>query len=59
MRLFAAIDLPAPVKEQLETLETRIPTARWIQRQQMHQYLRHLVTMKVGPTTQPHRPQPP
>jgi 2'-5' RNA ligase len=36
MRLFAAIDLPGPVKDQLERLETRIPTARWTRRQQMH-----------------------
>ncbi len=36
MRLFVAIDLPEAVKDQLEALSSHIPTARWIQRQQMH-----------------------
>jgi 2'-5' RNA ligase len=36
MRLFVAIDLPDTVKDQLDTLPTRIPTARWMKRQQMH-----------------------
>jgi RNA 2',3'-cyclic 3'-phosphodiesterase len=36
MRLFVAIDLPDTVKDQLDTLSTRIPTARWVKRQQMH-----------------------
>lgn len=36
MRLFVAIDLPDTVKDQLDTLQTCIPTARWVKRQQMH-----------------------
>ncbi len=36
MRLFIAIDLPDTVKDQLGTLQTRISTARWVSRQQMH-----------------------
>lgn len=36
MRLFIAIDLPTTVKDQLATLQTHIPTARWVKRQQMH-----------------------
>jgi 2'-5' RNA ligase len=36
MRLFVAIDLPDSVKDQLDTLRTSIPTARWVRRQQMH-----------------------
>ncbi len=36
MRLFVAIDLPDRVKDQLGTLPTRLPTARWVSRQQMH-----------------------
>ncbi len=36
MRLFAAIDLPDAVKDQLDMLPTRIPSARWVVRQQMH-----------------------
>jgi 2'-5' RNA ligase len=36
MRLFVAIDLPEMVKDQLDTLQARIPTARWVRRQQIH-----------------------
>lgn len=36
MRLFVAVDLPDPVKEQLAGLQRPIPTARWSSRQQMH-----------------------
>ena len=36
MRLFVAIDLPDAIKDQLDTLQTHLPTARWVQRQQMH-----------------------
>ncbi len=42
MRLFVAIDLPDPVKDQLDTLQTPIPTARWVKRQQMHLTLNFL-----------------
>lgn len=36
MRLFAAVDLPAAVKDQLDALRAPIPGARWVGRQQMH-----------------------
>ncbi len=36
MRLFVAIDFPETVKDQLDTLQVPIPTARWVKRQQMH-----------------------
>ncbi|MBZ0296925.1 MAG: RNA 2',3'-cyclic phosphodiesterase [Anaerolineae bacterium] len=36
MRLFVAIDLPGTVKDQLGKLQTPIPTARWVSREQMH-----------------------
>jgi 2'-5' RNA ligase len=35
-RLFVAIDLPATVKDQLDMMQTHIPTARWVKRPQMH-----------------------
>lgn len=36
MRLFVATDFPDAVKDQLGALQTRIATARWVSRQQMH-----------------------
>jgi 2'-5' RNA ligase len=36
MRLFVALDLPEIVKDELHTLRTEMPTARWVNRQQMH-----------------------
>ncbi|ETX02097.1 MAG: hypothetical protein ETSY1_04790 [Candidatus Entotheonella factor] len=36
MRLFVAIDFSDAVKDQLDMLQTPIPTARWVKRQQMH-----------------------
>jgi 2'-5' RNA ligase len=36
MRLFVALDLPEIVKDELDTLRTDMPTARWANRQQMH-----------------------
>ena len=36
MRLFVAIDLPDTVKDQLDALQTHIPSARWVKRHQMH-----------------------
>lgn len=39
-RLFVAIDIP--FKDQLQDLKTDIPTARWVQPQQMHLTLRFI-----------------
>jgi RNA 2',3'-cyclic 3'-phosphodiesterase len=36
MRLFVAIDLPEMVKDHLDSLQSCLPTARWVRRQQMH-----------------------
>lgn len=36
MRLFVAIDFPDTVKDQLSALQSDIPTARWVSRDQMH-----------------------
>ncbi len=47
MRLFVAIDLPDPVKDQLLALKTPIPTARWVKREQMH-----LTLFFIGETQQ-------
>lgn len=35
-RLFVAIDFPDAVKNDLHTLKTAIPTARWVSSEQMH-----------------------
>lgn len=42
MRLFVAIDLPATVKNQLETLQRPIPGARWVKRPAFHLTLQFL-----------------
>jgi 2'-5' RNA ligase len=36
MRLFAAVDLPAAVKVELDALRTPVPGARWVGHEQMH-----------------------
>lgn len=36
MRLFVAIDFPDDIKDQVGTLKAEIPTARWVNRDQMH-----------------------
>ncbi len=36
MRLFVAINFPNGIKDQLAALKTNLPTARWVNRQQMH-----------------------
>jgi 2'-5' RNA ligase len=41
-RLFVAIELPPDVKERLVALQTHIPTARWVNPEQMHLTLRFL-----------------
>ena len=41
-RLFVAIELPPDVKESLVALKTHIPTARWLNPEQMHLTLRFL-----------------
>ena len=47
MRLFVAIDLPDTVKDRLTALQTDIPTARWVNRNQMH-----LTLFFIGDTDQ-------
>ena len=42
MRLFVAVDLPEPVKDQIETLRATIPGATWVKRQAYHLTLRFL-----------------
>ena len=36
MRLFVAIDFPDAIKDQVSALKAEIPTARWVNRDQMH-----------------------
>ena len=42
MRLFVAVDLPEPIKDQIETLRAVIPGATWVKRQAYHLTLRFL-----------------
>ena len=42
LRLFVAVDLPEPVKDQIETLRATIPGATWVKRQAYHLTLRFL-----------------
>lgn len=48
MRLFVAIDLPDPVKEQLARLCCGLPGARWVDPQQMHLTLRFIGEVDGG-----------
>lgn len=41
-RLFVAIDLPDAIKNQLETLLTGVPGAKWVKRNQLHLTLRFI-----------------
>jgi RNA 2',3'-cyclic 3'-phosphodiesterase len=41
-RLFVAIDLPDPIKNQLETMLTGVPGAKWVKRHQLHLTLRFI-----------------
>lgn len=42
MRLFVAVDLPEPIKDQIETQRAPIPGATWVKRQAYHLTLRFL-----------------
>ena len=42
MRLFVAIDLPNTIKDRLGELKTNIPTARWVNVENMHLTLRFI-----------------
>jgi RNA 2',3'-cyclic 3'-phosphodiesterase len=48
-RLFIAIDIPAPIKEELARLARELPVARWVPADQLHLTLRFIGD--VGPET--------
>ena len=48
-RLFVAIDLPDPIKNQLETMLTGVRGARWVKRHQLHLTLRFIGEVETPP----------